>query len=191
MADTLTKVTHALQPLSAEEIAEAVSILRKARGVDDRYRFGQVSLLEPKKADVLAADANGNGNNIERQAKVVLIDRLERTTVEAVISLSTGILTSWENVNDGGQPSYTFDEMLGVEIVVREHPDFIAAMNKRGISNLDLVWVDPWTFGAYEDESDLFGRRLARGLVWARDSEDDENGYAHPIENVIVTFDLH
>ena len=49
----------------------------------------------------------------------------------------------------------------------------------------------PGRSGVYEDEADLAGRRLTRGLVWVRDSPDDDNGYAHPVENVIVIFDLH
>ena len=98
MAETLTRVAHALQPLSVEELAEAVAILRRERGVDDRYRFVQVALKEPAKAAVLAAEANGPGGEIEREAKAVLIDRGERATIEAVVSLSRGRVTSWERV---------------------------------------------------------------------------------------------
>jgi primary-amine oxidase len=190
MADTLTRVAHALQPLSVEELAEVVEILRRERGVDDRYRCVQIALKEPAKAAVLAAEANGIGGEIEREAKAVLIDRSERATIEAVVSLGLGKVTSWERVT-AGQPPFTFDEMLGCEKVVRQHPEFQAAMHKRGITNMDLVWVDPWTAGAYDDETEHAHRRLARGLVWVRDGEDDDNGYAHPVENVFVLFDLH
>ena len=64
-------------------------------------------------------------------------------------------------------------------------------MHRRGITDMDLVWVDPWPFGVYDDEADLEGRRLTRGIVWVRSNPDDDNGYAHPVENVIVIFDLH
>jgi primary-amine oxidase len=186
MAETLTRVAHALQPLSVEELAEAVAILRRERGVDERFRFVQVALKEPAKAAVL----EGEAGEVEREAKAVLIDRRERTTVEAVVSLDRGRVTSWERVTVG-QPPYTFEEMLGCEKVVREHPEFREAMRKRGITDMELVWVDPWTSGAYDDEMEYAHRRLARGLVWVRDGEDDDNGYAHPVENVFVLFDLH
>jgi primary-amine oxidase len=74
---------------------------------------------------------------------------------------------------------------------VRQDPDFQTAIRRRGIEDMELVWVDPWPFGVYPDESDLEGRRLTRGLVWVRANPGDDNGYAHPIENVIVIFDLH
>ncbi|MEA2514463.1 MAG: primary-amine oxidase, partial [Thermomicrobiales bacterium] len=190
MAETLTRVAHALQPLSVEELAEAVAILRGERGVDERFRFVQIALKEPAKAAVLAAEAKGVGGEIEREARAVLIDRSERVTIEAVVSLSRGGVTSWESVTEG-QPPFTFDEMLGCEKVVREHPEFREAMRRRGITDMELVWVDPWTAGAYDDETDHAHRRLARGLVWVRDGADDDNGYAHPVENVILTFDLN
>jgi primary-amine oxidase len=189
MAETLTRVAHALQPLSVEELAEAVAILRRERGVDDRYRFVQVELKEPAKAAVLAGDTE-EVSEIEREAKAVLIDRAERTTVEAVVSLDRGSVSSWERVTVG-QPPYASDEMLGVEEAVRQDPEFREAMRRRGITDMDLVWVDPWTAGAYDDEVEYAHRRLARGLVWVRDGEDDDNGYAHPVENVFVLFDLH
>ena len=74
---------------------------------------------------------------------------------------------------------------------MRQDADFQAAMHRRGITDMDLVWVDPWPFGVYDDEADLLGRRLTRGIVWVRSSPEDDNGYAHPVENVIVIFDLN
>ena len=73
---------------------------------------------------------------------------------------------------------------------MRQNPDFQAAMHRRGITDMDLVWVDPWPFGVYDDETDIHHRRLTRGLVWVRANPEDDNGYAHPVENVIVFYDL-
>lgn len=136
MTETLTRVGHALEPLSVEELAEAVAILRRERGVDDRYRFVQVALKEPAKAAVPATEA-GEAVEVEREAKAVLIDRAARATVEAVVSLARGAVTSWEWVAVG-QPPFTFDEMLGCEQVVRKHPEFREAMARRGITDMDL-----------------------------------------------------
>ncbi len=190
MAQVQTKIEtrDVLAPLSVAELAEAVAILRAERGVDERYRFVQVALREPAKDVVLAADANGR--DVEREAVAVLIDRVERTTIEAGVSLSQGRVTSWERVS-AGQPPLTFEELLACERVCCEDPDFQAAMRRRGITNLDLVWVDPWSAGAYEDETGDAHRRMARGLVWMKLHPDDDNGYAHPVENVIVVVDLH
>jgi primary-amine oxidase len=184
MAQAMTKTRHPLQPLSVDELDEAVAILRAgvAGGVwdDRRFRFVEVALREPAKADVLAAEAAGNGHDLPREARAVLIDRGERGTVEATVSLTEGRLLGWDLI-ESGQATLTLEEILACEQVVRNHPDFQAAMHRRGITDMDLVWVDPWPFGVYEDETDLEGRRLTRGIVWVRSSPDDDNGYAHPV----------
>jgi primary-amine oxidase len=193
MAQAPTRMKHLLQPLSVDELAEAVAILRAGVPGEwdaQRYRFVEVALREPAKAEVLAADAVGDGGELPREARAVLIDRAERETIVAIVSLSEGKVTSWETV-PAGEATLTLEEILECERVCRQHPGFQAAMYRRGITDLDLVWVDPWPFGVYEDEADLEGRRLTRGLVWVRSSPDDENGYAHPVENVVVIFDLN
>ena len=44
---------HPLDPLTAEEISQAVAVLRRDRGVGDRWRFAGIELAEPDK-DTLA-----------------------------------------------------------------------------------------------------------------------------------------
>ena len=75
-------------------------------------------------------------------------------------------------------------------LATREHPDFLAALERRGIpaERASDVQIDPWpagTFGYAAEE----GRRLARCICFLRDSETD-NGYARPIEGLVVHFDL-
>ena len=99
MAQAPTLTQHPLEPFSVDELAEAVAILRA--GVpggawdDRRFRFVEVALREPPKADVLAAEASGNGYDLSREARAVIIDRAERGTVEAIVSLTEGRVTSW------------------------------------------------------------------------------------------------
>ena len=194
MAQAVIQTRHPLEPLSVDELAEAVAILRAGvpGGVwdDHRFRFVEVALQEQPKAAVLAADVAGTVSDLPREARAILIDREERGTVEAVVSLTEGQITAW-NLIESGQATLTLEEILACEQVVREDPDFQDAMRRRGIDDMELVWVDPWPFGVYDDEADLEGRRLTRGIVWVRSSPDDDNGYAHPVENVIVIFDLH
>jgi primary-amine oxidase len=194
MAQAMTKTRHPLEPLSVDELAVVVAILRAGvpGGVwdDRRFRFVEVALREPPKAEVLAAEPSANGHDLPHEARAVLIDRVERGTVEAIVSLTEGLVLAW-NLIESGQATLTLEEILACEQVVRQNPDFQAAMHRRHITDMDLVWVDPWPFGVYEDEANLEGRRLTRGIVWVRSGPDDDNGYAHPVENVIVIFDLH
>jgi primary-amine oxidase len=194
MAQAPTRTRHYLEPLSVDELADAVAILRANApgGVWDerRFRFVEVALREPAKAAVLATEESGNEGDLPREARAVLIDRAERATVVAIVSLSEERVISWETVA-AGQATLTLEEILACERVIRQDPDFQAAMHRRGIGDMDFVWVDPWPFGVYDDEADLAGRRLTRGLVWVRVNAGDDNGYAHPVENVIVIFDLN
>ncbi len=194
MAQAPTRTRHPLEPLSVDELEEAVVILRAAvpggAWDEQRFRFVEVALHELPKAAVLEAEVTGNGVDLPREARAVLIDRAERGTVEAIVSLTEGQVTNW-NLIESGQATLTLEEILACEQVVRLDPSFQAAMNRRGITDMELVWVDPWPFGVYDDEADLEGRRLTRGIVWVRSNPGDDNGYAHPVENVIVIFDLH
>ena len=56
MAATGTRAAagHPLDPLSADEIRQAVAILRRDRGVGPRWRFGSIELREPAKQAVRA-----------------------------------------------------------------------------------------------------------------------------------------
>lgn len=42
-----------LDPLSADEVRRAVGVLRRDRGVDERWRFASVELREPAKGELI------------------------------------------------------------------------------------------------------------------------------------------
>jgi len=66
--------------------------------------------------------------------------------------------------------------------------EFAAALRKRGIDDLEKVQLDPWpagTFGIAHEE----GRRITRVLSYVRD-EPTDNGYAKPIEGLVVIVDM-
>lgn len=81
------------------------------------------------------------------------------------------------------------DEFIECEAAVKASPEFQAAIKKRGITDADLVMVDPWSAGYYAVEDEK-GLRLSRALCWVRSSPTD-NGYARPIEGVIPVVDLN
>ena len=66
-----TQVRHPLEPLSEEEIAAAVAILREQEILPARHRFVQVTLDEPPKDIVLGYH---DGDPIDRAASIVLLD---------------------------------------------------------------------------------------------------------------------
>jgi primary-amine oxidase len=181
---TLTSL-HPLEPLTAEEVIQSVSIVRAKPGLGQQIRFATVTLNEPVKSTVFNFKA---GDSIEREAFIVLLDNETGITYEAIVSLTQHSVISWKPL-PGVQPSIMLDEFIECEAAVKACPEFQEAILKRGITNPDLVMVDPWSAGHY-DVAKEDGLRLARALCWVRTSPTD-NGYARPIEGVIPVVDLN
>jgi primary-amine oxidase len=175
-----TQVQHALDPLTADEIATATRILREAQGLPEKHRFIQVSLHEPPKEAVLA------GEETDREAFIILLDHDTRTTWEAIVNISRGAVTSWEMIPNV-QPPIAMEEFFECEQAAKADPRFREALAKRGVTDMDLVMLDPWSAGSYEDPE---GRRLSRALTWVR-KESTDHGYAHPVDNLVTLVDLH
>src|SRR5690349_1703839 len=108
MAQAPVRTTHPLEPLSLEELAEAVAILRTQSPAGDwderRFRFVEVALCEPAKAEYLAAEERDDLDELPRLARAVIIDRADRATVEAIVSLTEGQVVSWTTVEDSQAP---------------------------------------------------------------------------------------
>ncbi len=176
---------HPLDPLTAEEITDAVHIIQTERNLSPHVRFASVALNEPPKAVVLNFK---KGDPIAREAFMILLDNSDGAAYEAVVSITEGRVATWRHI-PGVQPSIMLDEFFDCERVVKEHPDFQAALRKRGITNFDLVMVDPWSAGNYGTEEEKT-KRLSRALSWVR-SDPNDNGYARPIEGVLALVDLN
>ena len=85
------------------------------------------------------------------------------------------------------RPALLFGEALAAIIGVKEDPDWQAAMRRRGIDDFDKVQIDPWPAGSFDSPHED-GRRISRCISYLR-AEATDNGYAQPIEGVLVFFD--
>jgi primary-amine oxidase len=175
-------VSHPLEPLTEGEIRAAVDLLRSQGELDNGYRFALVTLREPLKERVLDFR---DGDPVDREAFAVLLDKSDGTAYEAVVSLTDEKVRCWKRL-PGAHPPIMQEESFECERVVKANPEFREALRKRGVTNLDLVMLDPWSAGHYGEE----GRRLLRSLAWVR-ADPEDNGYAHPIDNVVAVFDLN
>jgi primary-amine oxidase len=185
LSTTPPSTYHPLEPLTAEEVAAAVAIVRAEHQVGGQFRFPCVVLHEPPKAVVLAYQP---GETVEREAFLILLDNATGTTYEAIVSLTQGNVTSWNAVPDV-QPNIMADELAECEAAVKAHPEFRAALEKRGITNLDEVVVDPWAIGNFGFEHEQ-GLRLSRCLCYVR-TTPDSNFYARPIDGLVPVVDLN
>lgn len=177
-------VLHPLEPLSVEEIEIAVATVRADRNLG-KYRFPTVVLKEPPKEIVLNFTP---GDPISREAFLILLDNETGKTYEAVVDLGSSTVTSWQHIPNV-QPNIMADELAECEAAVKANPEFQEILRKRGITNLDLVMVDPWAVGNFDIESEK-GIRLSRALVWLR-SSPHSNGYAKPLDGVVPVVDLN
>jgi primary-amine oxidase len=174
---------HPLDLITADEMRRAAELVR----ADPRYEpdelFVHLRLREPAK-DVVYTFTPGDAVDREVEALLCPPGRLE--AIEVVVSVTAGVVRSW-TVHEGMRPALLFGESIQAIIAVKEHPDWQAALLRRGISDFDRVQIDPWPAGSFgighED-----GRRISRCISYLRESETD-NGYARPIEGVIAFFD--
>src|SRR4051812_40520087 len=175
---------HPLAMVTSEEITRAVEVIRGTGRLIDDARFTHDVLHEPAK-DALAQWKPGDP--VDRELRALIVPGPELTLVEAIVSVTTGEVRDWQEI-EGMRPALSFTESMNAMFTTLEHPDYIAALARRGITDTSKIQIDPWPAGSfgYDAETD---RRIARCISFLRETPED-NGYAHPIEGVIVHFDL-
>ncbi len=175
---------HPLDPLSSQEIRDAVSMIHTAMD-NPRMRFVSVSLKEPEKDFI---DNYNRKQTWDRQVFAITYDPQTSDTHEWTMSLTHEKIVN-HHIFSNVQPNILMDEFIECEEVVKADFRYQAAMKKRGIVQMDLVMIDPWSAGNYEGR-DNTQQRLVRALSWVRQTPDD-NGYAHPVEGLITIVDLN
>lgn len=105
---------HPLDPLTADEIATAVAIVRRERVLGDRWRFACIDLKEPHKHALHAGET-------AREAYVVCWDRDDGGAFKGVVSLTEDRVLAWEP-RAGEQPPMTPDEFDECDAALRHEP---------------------------------------------------------------------
>ncbi len=177
---------HPLDPLTADEFRAAAAILRRDRGVDERWRFASIELREPAKDVVRAFTA---GDPIRREARVTCWSRDDGTPYKAVVSLTDDAVLSWEAV-PGEQANMTLDEWHEAHEALIKEPAVIEALAKRGITDHDLVLIDTWAFGHSLIPESFQDRRVGWTDVWLR-SAPHGNPYANPVMGLHFIVDMN
>lgn len=128
-------VRHPLEPLDADEIRAASAILRAAGHLRDRVRVIGLTLHEPTRDDLRRLAA---GQGLDRAVFAVLLDTASGETEEVLVSLAEGRVASSRRRRDV-QPPIVYGELRPAEQAAREHPGWLAAMRRRGITDLGSV----------------------------------------------------
>jgi primary-amine oxidase len=168
---------HPLDPLTADEIRHVQALLAREHGVRrPEWRIASIELREPAK-DLVRA--HRPGDPVARTARVVLWRTGDGLAFVAMLSLTDDTVVAWEP-QPGRQPPATVDEWHDCDEAMRAHPQVVAALAGRGISDPELVLVDVWTDGAHLIPPRYAGRRIGWCDVWVR-ATPDGNPYAHPV----------
>ncbi|GLY63917.1 primary-amine oxidase [Amycolatopsis taiwanensis] len=182
-----TAVRHPLAVLTAEEIDAARRILDSSGLITEHTRFSYVMLREPDKADVLAWDGT---EPLPREVTLLVteVDTLQLSTV--IVDLTTEKLVSQvflDPAKVGFGPCLDEDYEL-VDQIVKSDPRWLAAIAKRGVTEVDKVRPVPLSAGVfgYDDE---IGNRVYRVLSFYQEYPTDA-AWAHPIGGVIAHVDI-
>ncbi len=180
----MRSVTHPLEMLTGDEIARAVQILRESGRIPDDAIFAHIVLHEPHKEELAHWK---HGDPVERRVRLVVVPGRGMELHEVVVSVTSGEIVGWNDHTDM-RPALLITESIGAVYTTKEHPDYIAALAKRGITNVDDVQIDPWPAGVFGYDCED-GRRISRCISFLR-ADATDNGYARPIEGLIVHFDM-
>jgi primary-amine oxidase len=168
---------HPLDPLSHDEIAAAVAIVKKAH---PDVHFNTITLWEPRKADMMIWMASTTeATRPHRVVDVVTVGRGSKV-FDGLVDLNEGRLISWAQI-DGVQPMLTVEDLQIVETIVRKDPKVIEQCGVLGIPPEDMhkVYCDPWTIGY--DERFGVKLRLQQALMYYRPHIDDSQ-YTYPLD---------
>jgi primary-amine oxidase len=182
-----TTVVHPLQRLAADEIDAARELLARSDLLTDTTRFALLALAEPDKAEVLAYR---DGDPVDRRVRAVLLDVAtgrSRTVVASLTRDTVDTVTELDPAVDG-QPPIMLDEYVAADEIVKADPGWIAAMARRGITDLDLVRPCPLSAGHFELPGEA-GRRMLRVLSFLQHRTAD-HCWAHPIDGIVAYVDL-
>lgn len=166
--------------LSADEIRSVSTLVRKAGIGGERPGFGSVFVHEPDKRELRA------GRRVGRQARALVLDRTSAATYDVIVDLESESVVSSTQLTEGGAQMLA-EEIPIINEVAKADQRYVDALARRGITDLELVQLDPFGCGNRGD-LDLAGRRLWACVSYLR-HEADDNAYAHVVEGVITLVD--
>ncbi len=177
---------HPLEPLDESEFRQVAAALRRDQSLSPSWRFASIELVEPPKAEVKAWTP---GDPVRRTAFAVVWNRDDNQTWEGVVDLDDDTVVSWTHV-PGVTPHFTVDEYHEVDEAMRAHPDVVAALAERGITDLSLVTIEVWTYGKAMMPEQWRDRRLGWCDIWYRETPEG-NLYAHPVSGLKLVVDVN
>ena len=180
-------MTHPLDPLTPDEFRATTALLSEEHGVGEGWRYCSIEGLQPTKEALDAFESDGVVP--PRVVEVLCLERATNRTFRARLDVAAGTVLSFEHV-PGVQANFTVDEWEEADAVLRSHPDVVAALARRGITDLSLVFMDTWTYGDAVMPEQWKDRRIGWSDTWVRAAEG-ANPYAGPVNGLHCVIDLN
>ncbi|MBD2385791.1 primary-amine oxidase [Cylindrospermum sp. FACHB-282] len=178
-------ISHPLTSLTEAEISTAVAVVKKQNTLSETAAFPIIALQEPDKKEVLNFTP---GKPFTRQVFLVIYERSQNKTFEGIVDLKTKTLSYWQQIPNAQPALLPLDYQLAGE-VVKSHPQWQKAMEKREITDFDQVQISCWAPGILSQQEETAGNRLCRALSYYKGKR--WNYYGSPIEGVLATVDLN
>jgi primary-amine oxidase len=178
-------ISHPLTALTLAEINTAVAVINKEKTLSEMAVFPLITLQEPDKNEVINFTP---GKTFQRQAFLVVYERLQNKTYEGIVDLKTQTLSSWKEIPNA-QPAIISPEYDLARQIVQSDPQWQAAMQKRGIRDFDRVKINCWAPGILSKEEAATDKRFCRALSYYKGN--NWNYFGSPIEGVVATVDLN
>ena len=90
----------------------------------------------------------------------------------------------------GVTPNFTVDEWHDCDVAMKADPRVVAALAERGLTDLDLVCIDVWTYGYAVMPEQWRDKRLGWADIWVR-STPTGNPYANPVSGMKLIVDMN
>jgi primary-amine oxidase len=174
-------LAHPLDGLSPDELKKVNEILLRSGTVTKETLYPLVELSEPAKADVLAWK---EGDALDRKAMVHYTT--DGGFSEAIVNITQGTVEENLAIEGTGQPMVLFAEFIGALEGALGHPDMVAGLAARGLTNEDAFCL-PLTAGNFFTPA-YDGTRLMK--VPCYQNPTGSNFYAKPIEGLFATYDI-
>ncbi|EGZ27825.1 hypothetical protein PHYSODRAFT_539188 [Phytophthora sojae] len=130
------------------------------------------------------------GEDVPREIGVLVLDKTTNVAREMVVNVPAHKVIHNRQLNpatDGWGPILDEDFVLAGTITMAD-PGYVAALAKRGITDLSIVRHLPLSTGVFGYEEEV-GRRMIRVLSFLA-SENTHSMFAHPIDGVVAHVDL-
>ena len=178
-------MTHPLDQIISEEINKAVDLCKSHQDFCEETVFLSISLVEPDK-ELLR---KGSDVELSRKLKIRGIDSNSDGGFESILDITNNQIISLDRVSNDAQVTYSMAEVFMAQELTKANKDYQEALEKRGITDLELIQIDPWPAGGIVHESIEPGHRAMKTISFLKENQTD-NAYAKPINGIISHVDL-